>query len=263
MGRRFFRSSVLALSALCAAGAASGAHATSYNIVQAGLSLGINGSITSTNVGINGEGAGMGEIYLRPDVGSDIYVYCIDVKDILGSGIFSTQTAAALTSSYNAVSASYGYTSQKLDYVGYLLAKYASAVHTAGDANGSAGLQLAIWEVLNESVGNVWDVGSGVFSVGSYGGNDISGAVTAAATDLAWLGQVIQHPSMAPTSFTMTILDPGAGNHNQPQAYVTVGGTHLDVPLGVPEPTTWGMIVVGFGLLGGALRRRKQDAVFA
>lgn len=27
---------------------------------------------------------------------------------------------------------------------------------------------------------------------------------------------------------------------------------------GVPEPATWGMLLVGFGLIGGALRRRRQ-----
>ena len=32
---------------------------------------------------------------------------------------------------------------------------------------------------------------------------------------------------------------------------------------GVPEPATWGMMVAGFGLLGGALRRRRGVAVTA
>lgn len=32
---------------------------------------------------------------------------------------------------------------------------------------------------------------------------------------------------------------------------------------GVPEPTTWGMMIVGFGLMGGVLRRRKTTVAFA
>ena len=32
---------------------------------------------------------------------------------------------------------------------------------------------------------------------------------------------------------------------------------------GVPEPATWGMMVAGFGLLGGALRRRRGVAALA
>ena len=31
----------------------------------------------------------------------------------------------------------------------------------------------------------------------------------------------------------------------------------------VPEPATWGMMIVGFGLMGGALRRRKTTVAFA
>ncbi|WP_188764074.1 PEPxxWA-CTERM sorting domain-containing protein, partial [Sandarakinorhabdus glacialis] len=32
---------------------------------------------------------------------------------------------------------------------------------------------------------------------------------------------------------------------------------------GVPEPATWGMMIVGFGLVGAAARRRKALAVTA
>jgi len=50
------------------------------------------------------------------------------------------------------------------------------------------------------------------------------------------------------------LLDPGRGN--QLQAFIT------NQPA-VPEPATWGMIVLGFGLLGSALRRRKREEMFA
>jgi hypothetical protein len=35
----------------------------------------------------------------------------------------------------------------------------------------------------------------------------------------------------------------------------------LDISAGVPEPSTWALSIVGFGLAGGALRRRRMDAV--
>ena len=31
----------------------------------------------------------------------------------------------------------------------------------------------------------------------------------------------------------------------------------------VPEPATWGMMILGFGLVGGSLRRRKTKVSFA
>lgn len=37
---------------------------------------------------------------------------------------------------------------------------------------------------------------------------------------------------------------------------------NLAIP-GVPEPTTWGLMIVGFGGIGAMLRRRRQAAVFA
>ncbi|MBN8815590.1 MAG: PEPxxWA-CTERM sorting domain-containing protein [Sphingomonas sp.] len=30
-------------------------------------------------------------------------------------------------------------------------------------------------------------------------------------------------------------------------------------PGGVPEPATWATIIMGFGVIGGALRRRQRD----
>ena len=32
---------------------------------------------------------------------------------------------------------------------------------------------------------------------------------------------------------------------------------------GVPEPATWAMMIAGFGLVGGAMRRRKATVSFA
>jgi hypothetical protein len=31
----------------------------------------------------------------------------------------------------------------------------------------------------------------------------------------------------------------------------------------VPEPATWGMVILGFGAVGGALRRRRSAGVLA
>ena len=42
-------------------------------------------------------------------------------------------------------------------------------------------------------------------------------------------------------------------------------GVFLDAVsvMAVPEPATWGMLILGFGLVGGALRRRSQAIAFA
>ena len=49
----------------------------------------------------------------------------------------------------------------------------------------------------------------------------------------------------------------------------TAGGPNAGVLLdavsvmGVPEPSTWAMLILGFGLLGGAMRRRSETAALA
>ncbi len=43
-----------------------------------------------------------------------------------------------------------------------------------------------------------------------------------------------------------------------------VGASYLSANLaGVPEPATWGLMILGFGVIGGAMRSRRRERVFA
>lgn len=42
-----------------------------------------------------------------------------------------------------------------------------------------------------------------------------------------------------------------------------IGSVTFEPTAGVPEPATWGMMIAGFGLMGGVLRRRKATVAFA
>ncbi len=60
------------------------------------------------------------------------------------------------------------------------------------------------------------------------------------------------------------IMDPTAGRGEQLaisaadiQAFDVIGWTKRSAVAAVPEPGTWAMMMVGFGLVGGALRRRR------
>ena len=44
---------------------------------------------------------------------------------------------------------------------------------------------------------------------------------------------------------------------------VTINGTVTNVVSAVPEPATWAMIIVGFGMAGAAMRRRPARVTFA
>lgn len=39
--------------------------------------------------------------------------------------------------------------------------------------------------------------------------------------------------------------------------------TNLAAPGAVPEPGTWGLMIVGFGIVGGAMRRRSTNVTYA
>lgn len=53
---------------------------------------------------------------------------------------------------------------------------------------------------------------------------------------------------------------PGTGIGNNAASYA---GTLNLTAVGVPEPATWGLMILGFGGVGALLRRRRQGAVFA
>lgn len=69
--------------------------------------------------------------------------------------------------------------------------------------------------------------------------------------------------AFVPSGVDRTIATP------PPNAPITYVGNYLpnlvdtDVMSGVPEPTTWATMILGFGLVGGALRRRAGQRVVA
>lgn len=63
----------------------------------------------------------------------------------------------------------------------------------------------------------------------------------------------------SPITHRLTVnYDVGAGTGTSPKSY----SGSFDVAA-VPEPATWGMLVVGFGLVGAGLRSRKRQVVLA
>ncbi|THD60645.1 MAG: PEP-CTERM sorting domain-containing protein [Phenylobacterium sp.] len=108
-----------------------------------------------------------------------------------------------------------------------------------GNAADLAAIQGAIWEVENPG-----------YTVASHnGGID---ALTAQFVAEA----AITNPGAAgylPIGGMETIISKGSDN----QAFA------FAVPGGVPEPATWTIMIMGFGAMGAALRRRRATAAFA
>ena len=86
----------------------------------------------------------------------------------------------------------------------------------------------AVWDFLGQSLGN----GSNFFGFQGNGGNSIR--------------------SIAYTINGGGVLD---------QRQLRLDETTRSIPTPVPEPTTWATLVLGFGLIGTAMRRRRGDGL--
>jgi PEP-CTERM motif len=62
-------------------------------------------------------------------------------------------------------------------------------------------------------------------------------------------------------SFRVTGLGPdGASTFNGDFQLLTSGQIEIAA---VPEPATWAMLIIGFGMVGGTLRTRRRQVAFA
>ena len=103
----------------------------------------------------------------------------------------------------------------------------------------AAAIGLSIWEIVYETATAGYDVSSGNFNV--YGD-----FVPLAARANFYLANVESGAWTGNVSRVRTLID--ISGYSQNQVYL-LGG--------VPEPTTWALMIVGFGMVGAALRRRR------
>lgn len=85
-----------------------------------------------------------------------------------------------------------------------------------------------------------------------------AGPVAAAIAAAALLAALVAAPAVAATSYIRA-------SYVAPAGTTTYSGSGLflgTVPLasGVPEATTWSMMLIGFGAVGSAIRRRRGVA---
>lgn len=182
-----------------------------------------NGTLTLASSPYNGQSIGFGEFAL---VGVNVsagnapvsyLTYCVDL--LHGLSVPGLYTVSPLSQIFNAT--------QETNIVKIL------ANTNATNADTSAAIQLAIWEVAFD---NSSSVTAGAFHVA--GGN--SAAATALANSyLSQLGSWTTQGRTATLLYSQT---------NQSQVFLNA----------VPESATWGMMIVGFGIVGASMRRRAK-----
>ena len=161
-----------------------------------------------------------------------LYSYCVDLFHGFGvPAIFDVVPLSTL------------FTGTKAANINKLLANT-----TPATADQSAAVQLAMWEIVFETNATL-NVASG----GAQGAFYATAGSSSTARTLAngYLSQLASWT--APTNGTAKLL---VSEGNQTQVFFQLAPE-------VPEPATWGMMIVGVGAIGSVMRRRKQTYVLA
>jgi hypothetical protein len=123
------------------------------------------------------------------------------------------------------------------------LVNYGQLVFTQGDALKTeklAGLQGAIWQVINPT-----------YTVVSYNGT-VDGLIAQYADALTYDAALTGHGGVGAS----------IGFISETGKYGTLTA-HQSFAFAVPEPATWGLMILGFGAAGCVLRRARRTATLA
>ncbi len=97
----------------------------------------------------------------------------------------------------------------------------------------------------------------------SFSATFANGALTALSFETAALSPISSsgNGDFGLQSFRVTGLGPdGASTFNGDSQLLTSGQLEI---AGVPEPATWALMIIGFGMIGGTLRIRRRQAALA
>ena len=162
--------------------------------------------------------------------------YCIDIFNYLQNGTFDLQ---ALTLG-NATKQS-----QLQKLLGHTATFIDSAGSTAQKKDISAAIQMAVWEIVNEGGTSGYSLNDGLFQIANNYGTVVPTSRNLAQSYLDDLGGWAN-----PTGYGYRMMTAVNPSNNQRQVFLLAGV--------VPEPSAWGLMIAGFGLVGGAMRSRRK-----
>jgi hypothetical protein len=197
---------------------------------------------------------GAGSTYpheLLGGVGDNFAAFCIEPLESIPIGSEVEYKVVPLSLAASGIG---GIGNTKADYIRELFGRNAPnggfAVMTP---RLSAIFQVAIWEIVSEQPGTAFNLATGNMRIGLRGfagifdRNDLQTANT-------WLSQL---DGTGPMAKGLVVLQNGT------RGIQGSGTQDLLAFAAVPEPSSWAMLIAGFGLTGAAVRRRRARVVAA
>jgi hypothetical protein len=197
----------------------------------------------------NGD-AGIGQFefkgnYVQGGAAFDIFTYCVDLGHYVSLGdVNYTSYSIVPISTLSTI------TTAKANALNALLTHTTPLLAAATGQNAiniSAATQMAVWEIMFETQSS-WSVtnNSAFYVTGS--GTALGNAESLANTYLN---------NVSSNAWTVS------NNYNLKLLYSSSQQTQIFLTPSVPEPATWGLMILGFGMMGGLLRSRKTKVAFA
>ena len=117
--------------------------------------------------------------------------------------------------------------------------------------------------LLSGTYTNAKLIGSG--TSGGVFGNTSLGSLVFTSDFLNFSNTTIRDFSISVTSINAPLFQSLAGNGKALRTFrgFTTGSFSTEPPVGVPEPQVWGLLVIGFGLIGVQVRRRNHRTAVA
>lgn len=237
---------------LLAGGAASIASATPVNIQSAGIYQ--PGTINITGPALNQAAYATAVDLVANQSGTPVtlYAFCIDLFHSISTGIDSNHDIVTGAGDAQA-SATLNYHTATL------------TLDSNGPSSGTSGQSLTAVQV--GEIGGLADLGRGLII------HDVSDL----SRKLAGIQGAIWAIEYAPSGYTVTSADPTvqgyisnfvadagqAGFQRPAVAIFADNGATQGFVLGVPEPVTWAMMVLGMGAIGVSLRQKPRARAIA
>jgi hypothetical protein len=175
------------------------------------------------------------------DGSTDFYAWCIEPRETITQGQSVTYTVLPLSQAATNLG---GIGTAKAYQVRELFGRFNPSFATPLTALQAGAFQIALWEIVRETAGNPLDLSTGnvYFDAGS---DSLPGMLALASSYVTALD------GTGPMAKNLKVLSNGTFGVQGS------GGQDLVVQ-SVPEPESWVMLIMGFGLIGAASRRRAK-----